>query len=190
MYGLINHAVQGLISSRFGVEVWHEIRERAGVPDEPFVKMENYDDAVTFNLVAAATDRLKLSADDVLRAFGRYWTIYSAEAGYGELLKSAGSSFPEFVRNLDSLHTRVKLSFPYLQPPSFAVTEESANRLVVHYHSGRHGLTAFVVGLLEGLGERFGLSVEIQHTLVQDTPAHGIFTVTWGEMNKGGGEPR
>ena len=44
MYGLINKAVEGLVRSRFGDAVWDRVRSRAGLPDEPFLSMEQYDD--------------------------------------------------------------------------------------------------------------------------------------------------
>lgn len=179
MYGLINKAVHGLICERFGTEAWERIRSRAGLPNEPFVAMETYDDAVTFRIVAAATEELSIRSEDIMREFGRFWTLYTAEAGYGELMKSAGKTFPEFVRNLDSLHTRVQLSFPYLQPPSFSVVEETPHSMVVHYYSSRPGLAPLVVGLFEGLGERFSLKLDIEHRAVSASPAHGVFAITW-----------
>lgn len=183
MYGLIQKAVQGLIVERYGPAAWERVRTKAGLPDEPFVAMERYDDGVTFDIVAAATVELGIPADEILREFGKFWTLYTAEAGYGELMKSAGSTFPEFVRNLDNLHTRVQLAFPHLQPPSFAVFDETSDSLVVHYYSIRHGLAPLVRGLLEGLGARFSLELEIEHRRTNDESSpHDIFSVRWRHL--------
>ena len=114
MYGLINKAVEGLVRSKFGDATWDKIRTRAGLPDEPFISMEQYDDKTTYDLVGAASAVLGAPGEAILEEFGYYWTKYTAEAGYGELMKSAGKTLPEFLRNLDQMHTRVKLSFPHL----------------------------------------------------------------------------
>lgn len=179
MYGLINKAVEGLVRSRFGEDAWARIRTRAGLPDEPFVSMEQYPDKSTYDLVAAASAELGAPAEAILEEFGRYWTVYTAEAGYGELIRSAGSTLPEFLRNLDQLHTRVQLSFPHLSPPSFAVQRERADGLDLEYYSGRPGLAPLVVGLLRGLGERFDLDLEIRSERVEAGRAHDVFHIRW-----------
>ena len=179
MYGLINKAVEGLVRSRFGEDAWARIRTRAGLPDEPFVSMEQYPDKSTYDLVAAASAELGAPAEAILEEFGRYWTVYTAEAGYGELMRSAGSTLPEFLRNLDQLHTRVQLSFPHLSPPSFAVQRERADGLDLEYCSGRPGLAPLVVGLLRGLGERFDLDLEIRSERVEAGRAHDVFHIRW-----------
>ncbi|MEY3142352.1 MAG: hypothetical protein RLY21_845 [Planctomycetota bacterium] len=181
MYGLINKAVEGLVRSKFGDSTWDRIRTRAGLPDEPFLSMEQYDDRTTYDLVAAASAELGAPAEAILEEFGLYWIRYTAEAGYGELMKSAGRTLPEFLRNLDQMHTRVKLAFPQLRPPSFAVNDETATSLTLHYYSERPGLAPLVVGLLKGLGERFKLTLAIEHRRIEDATPHDAFIVRWTE---------
>jgi len=155
MYGLINKAVRGLVTQVAGEEAWARIRQEAGVEDDDFISLEGYDDQVTYRLVDAASKELNMPAEDVLIAFGKYWVEYTAVEGYGELLNTAGSTFPEFLENLDQLHSRVKLTFPNLIPPRFSVTDKTDDSLVLHYYSEREGLAPLVVGLLQGLGSRF-----------------------------------
>jgi hypothetical protein len=181
MYGLINKAVEGLVRSKFGDATWDRIRARAGLPDEPFLSMAQYEDQTTYDLVAAASVELGAPAEAILEEFGLYWIRYTAEAGYGELLKTVGRTLPEFLRNLDQMHTRVKLSFPQLRPPSFAVSDETATSLTLHYYSERAGLAPLVVGLLKGLGERFRLQLSVEHRRVEDSTPHDAFTVRWTE---------
>ena len=90
MYGLINRAVKGLVTEQFGIDAWNRIRSRAGVQEEDFISMESYDDSVTYDLVAAASEELGLSAETILEEFGSFWVEYTAVEGYGELLDSAG----------------------------------------------------------------------------------------------------
>lgn len=163
MYGLINKAVHGLVVEQFGEEAWERIRLRAGIADEEFVSMENYDDKVTYDLVGAASEELGLAPEVILEGFGGYWVKYTGVEGYGHLLDSAGSSLPEFLGNLDQMHARVKLAFPDLKPPRFQVVDSDEKGLVLHYYSHRPGLAPLVTGLVKGLAERFGDRVEVEH---------------------------
>src|SRR5262245_58539495 len=183
MYGLVNTALQQLVTSRFGDEAWETIVRNAGVDVDVFVSMEAYPDGVTDALVGAATEVLGLSADEVLEAFGEHWVSYTAREGYGELLKLAGDSLPAFLQNLDNLHTRVGLMFPHLKPPSFWCTDIGKESLRLHYRPGvdsREGLGPFVVGLVKGLGRRFKTEVAITQTAHRRQGAdHDEFVVTF-----------
>ena len=161
MYGLVNRAVEDLVTHKFGPQTWEQVKSRAGVDVELFVAMSPYPDAVTYALVGAASEVLGIPAGEILEAFGEYWMLYSAREGYGELLDLMGHDVPSFLEQLDDVHERLKLSFPELVPPSLTVSDVSDASLVVHYRSDREGLAPFVVGLLRGVGARFGRPVEV-----------------------------
>ena len=135
MYGLVNKAIEELVCSRFGEEHFESIKEKAGVDVDAFMCMEQYPDEITYRLVGAASDVLGIPPEDILKSFGEYWVLYTAHAGYGDLLKMAGRTLPEVLESLDNLHTRVSLAFPHLQPPSFWCTEMTSNSLTLHYRS-------------------------------------------------------
>lgn len=178
MYGLVNKAVQGLICDRFGEETWNRILEESGVDIADFVAMQAYDDQITLDLVATASRVLDAPADGLLEAFGEYWTIYTAEEGYGSLLDSTGNTLTEFLANLDNLHTRVSLAMPDLRPPSFEYEEVSESLARLHYRSEREGLSPMVIGLLKGLSVRFKTPIDIK--LVEDRSKgseHDVFEV-------------
>ena len=121
-----------------------------------------------------------MPAEDVLIAFGKYWVEYTAVEGYGELMNTAGSTFPEFLVNLDQLHSRVKLTFPNLIPPRFSVTDQTEGSLVLHYYSEREGLAPLVVGLLQGLGTRFNQDVTAEQMEAgEGEHGHISFRVTY-----------
>lgn len=161
MYGLVNRALEELIRKTHGDAAWEKIKERAGVDIEVFVRMDAYPDDITYKLVGAACELLDQSPDSLLRAFGEYWTLYTGAEGYGALLDAAGSTLQETLANLDDLHVRVGLMYPELKPPSFRCTDVTADGLVLHYYSSRAGLAPMVIGLVEGLGKRFGHVLEI-----------------------------
>lgn len=161
MYGLVNQAVAELITERFGAEAWRRVRARAGVQEESFVSMGAYPDAVTYQLVGAASEELGIPANQLLEAFGEYWTLYTGAKGYGDLLRRGGRTFREFMLNLHDLHTHVLVAFPNLRPPSFWCTDVGDERLRLHYESDRPGLAPMVIGLVRGLGIMYDTDVTV-----------------------------
>lgn len=171
MYGLVNRGMEELICTRFGEKTWEAIKTEAGVDEDVFISMDPYPDEVTYQLVTAASRVLELSAETLLMTFGEYWTLYTAKEGYGELLKMSGSTLPEFLQNLDTMHARVGLLYPELRPPSFRCTEISDDGMLLHYHSERVGMAPLVLGLLRGLSKMFDTELTVTH--VQRCPEQG-----------------
>lgn len=180
MYGLVNQAIEDLVRANHGDSTWEAIKRKVGLDLEAFVAMESYPDEVTYGLVAAASEVLGTPADRLLEAFGTHWTLFTAQRGYGDLLKRCGSSFREFMTNLHELHTRVALTFPHLTPPSFWCTDVTDHSLRLHYQSKRAGLAPMVVGLVRGLGTMFDTRVEIVPARTREQGAdHDEFLVTF-----------
>jgi hypothetical protein len=78
------------------------------------------------------------------------------------------------------MHVRVALMMPNLQPPSFKVLERGDRRLTLAYVSRRQGLAPMVIGLVKGLGRKYGLEPEV--TLQKAREPGGdtdVFEVRW-----------
>lgn len=180
MYGLVNKAIEGLVCSRFGEAAWARIQRRARLDVEGFISLDAYPDRITYDLVAAASAELNTPAEQLLEAFGEHWVEYTGREGYGGILDAAGATLPEFLLNLNNLHSRVRLMAPELRPPSFHCTDVTDGSLVLHYRSEREGLAPMVVGLLRGLGNRFRTPVTVAQTRARgrDGADHDEFLVT------------
>ena len=163
MYGLVNKAIEGLVRSNHGDDTWNQIVETAGLELSGFVSLESYDDAITYQLVEAASKVLGASAEAILEGFGEYWIIYTAEEGYGQLLERSGDTIEEFLENLDQLHTRVGLTMPHLRPPTIHSDVQADGSVRLEYYSEREGLAPMVVGLMRGLARRYGKTAEVEH---------------------------
>ena len=165
MYGLVNRAIADLLIQQYGEDAWSAIKDRAGVDIDVFIRMEAYPDEISYRLIEAASEHLQVPQQQLLEAFGRYWTRYTGDEGYGELMEAAGEDLWEFLHNLDELHSRVGLIYPNLTPPSFSCSDQQPGSLVLHYYSKRQGLAPMVVGLVEGLALRFQEKVTIERQL-------------------------
>jgi hypothetical protein len=106
---------------------------------------------------------LGLEPSAILFSFGEFWVSDIAALSYAELMTKTGSGFVDFVKNLDHLHERIRVTFPDYRPPSFRVKELDDQTIQVDYYSHREGLLGFVEGLFKGLADHHGEIVNIEH---------------------------
>jgi len=178
MYGLVNQAIQGLVVDNFGEDNWKAIKQKAGVTEDAFLSNEIYDDSITFNLAVSASEVLNIPLADVLKTFGKYWIIKVGNEKYGPLMKSGGDNFIDFIVNLPNFHSRVMLIYSDIKPPEFIVEKITDSQLKLHYYSTRQGLTDFMFGLIQGLGELYQTPIDIK--LIADRrngDEHDIFEI-------------
>ncbi|MFT5465044.1 MAG: hypothetical protein ACI8UO_000130 [Verrucomicrobiales bacterium] len=180
MYGLVNRAVRDLIIKESGEDAWSRIRDHAGIVQDNFNAMDAYPDSITYDLVGSASELLKVPAEDILKQFGRHWILYTAAEGYGEMMDTWGDSVAEFLENLNALHARLRTAMPHLNPPSFEVVAPGPGSLTLRYWSNRASLAPMVIGILEGLGERFDTPVTAEIASLKSAGQdYDEFAVRW-----------
>jgi len=169
MYGMVNKAVRGFVLKNFDEATWIRIHTTAGV-DNDFIAMQSYDDDVTYQLVGAANKELGIAVPEILHGFGEFWVSDVATASYADLMRKTGVGFIDFVKNLDHLHERIKVTFPDYRPPSFRVKQLDAKQIQVDYYSHREGLLPFVEGLFHGLAKHYGETITIEQVADDSHP--------------------
>lgn len=174
MYGLVNKAIQGLVTQKKGSEAWDRVIEQTGTTTT-FISMETYPDSVSFTLVGAAAEELGTDAATFLRELGHYWVAYTGAEGYGDMFHLWGNDLRSFLENLDLMHERVKSTMPQLEPPSFSVKDEPDGRIRFSYHSHRDGMAPMVEGLLAGLAIKFSSPMSIEHVVHRADAGHDEF---------------
>lgn len=162
MYGLVNRAIEQLVTSIKGEAGWQRVCAMADTHADGFVSMQPYDDALTYKLVNAVTVETGLTAEQVLEAFGEYWILYTAEEGYGQLLDAAGDNLRDVLGNLNDLHGRVETVFPHMHLPVFSVEDREDGSFDVIYNSHREGLAPMVAGLIRGLAKRAQQTISLE----------------------------
>jgi len=180
MYGIVNQAIQGLVVDSFGQQKWEEILKDSNVDIVSFSNKGIYPDKITYDLANSASRILKVSLDDVLFSFGKYWVLNVANLKYNSLLKTGGNHAFEFMKNLPNFHSRVMLYYPDIEPPEFQVEEVDSKTLILHYYSARIGLSSFVKGIVIGLGDFFGNKIVCELiVLKEDRHTSSSFEVKW-----------
>lgn len=180
MYGIVNKAIEELVTINFGRDKWEAIKKSSGVNYDFFISNEPYDDAVTFKLAQAVSEEMNMPLDEVLQAFGQWWVVKTTQEKYGDLMESGGNNLRDFLINLPLFHNRVMVLYPKLTPPEFRISDLTQNSLHLHYISKREGLAAFVLGLIQGLGIIFKTPLSVG--LIQSREAgeaHEIYKISW-----------
>ncbi|MFV0604794.1 MAG: heme NO-binding domain-containing protein [Niabella sp.] len=180
MYGIVNKAIEELITEKFGREKWFTIKENSEIEVDYFLSNEAYNDDITFTLIKVAATTLNIPEKQILNDFGEWWILRTGKEKYGALLEAGGTTLKDFLINLPQFHNRIVLMYPKLTPPEFKVSDVSDNSLQIHYISQREGLHEFVRGLLYGLIKLYQTNAVIE--LIQSKKngyAHDIFKVTW-----------
>eukprot|EP00957_Ditylum_brightwellii_P017920 1350040-Ditylum_brightwellii.AAC.1 len=140
MFGWINDCTEQLVITKFGIEKWHEIKEKAGcsVKDHGFVRHQYYPDSSTVNLVVAASDVLGIPVSGVLEAFGQFFMEFVRKNGYENLLRCQGSTLRLWLSNLNALHDHLQSSLPagFVAPDCDSVQ----GSILLHYFSKRGSL--------------------------------------------------
>ncbi|MDI1313275.1 heme NO-binding domain-containing protein [Prosthecobacter sp.] len=182
MYGLVNKALQDLLVANHGEDTWQRVKSKVGVEDELFISTEPDLDETICMFVAAAAEVLNRPGGEILNLFNCWWILNTARHGYSQLLKAGGHSLGEVLQNQPNFHTRIKMMFPALHPFKFEWTDVESAELRLHYRSHRRRLSAFVIGLMEDLGEMFAVVVRIMHEQQVDQGAdNDVFHIAWSE---------
>ena len=180
MYGIVNKAIEDLVTENFGADKWEAIRKRSGVNVDFFLSNEPYDDIITYQLAEAVSAEMNIPLGDVFFVFGEYWVLKTGKEKYGGLMEAGGANLREFLVNLPSFHNRIMLIYPKLTPPEFKTSHIEESSIHIHYHSKRAGLKEFVKGLLSGLGKMYQTDVVIELLQSREQGAdHEIFKVSW-----------
>jgi hypothetical protein len=176
MYGLVNQGLKDMVCHQAGIDAWREVCAHAGMATDDFDLLQPYDDASTARLVSSISEILNISESDVLIRFGSYWVTFTAQQGYGPIMDLFGKDFRSCLRNLNRMHAHMGAVMPKLCPPRFEVYEEGAASVHVHYFSSRQGLSPMVLGLLQGLADKFGerVSINMLNMLPSASATEGI----------------
>jgi hypothetical protein len=178
MLGMVNYALQEMVTERLGAEAWESIRVEAEVADRVFVIMKQYPDEVTYRLAGIVAQRMGVGVPDALHAFGHYWMAFAERQPWGKVMHSMASNVRELIPALNEMHSRIALSFPGVTMPQFRCDDAEGGSLLVHYFSPRPGLAPFVQGVLEGIGAMYGETIEVDQVEYKDRGAsHDVFRI-------------
>lgn len=161
--GIVFNLFENFVSETWDEDTWDEILDGVElVTQEPFVGPGNYPDEDLVALAVATCERVKVDVPAGLRAFGKYAFPHLA-AVHPEFV-DAHDNAKSFLASAESvIHVEVRKLMPDAEPARILCEDTGPGRQTLRYVSGRK-LCAFVEGLLDGIGERFGETIAFQKT--------------------------
>ncbi|KAG5889162.1 hypothetical protein JTB14_038186 [Gonioctena quinquepunctata] len=181
MYGFVNYALELLVTKTFGDETWEIIKKNADVQMEgQFLVRQIYEDELTYNLISAAVEVLKIPANTILELFGKTFFEFCQDSGYDKILQVLGATPRDFLTNLDALHDHLGTLYPGMKAPSFRCTERPEDgALVLHYYSDRPGLEHIVIGIVKTVASKLhNTEVEVEVLKSKEECDHVQFLIT------------
>eukprot|EP01088_Endostelium_zonatum_P006886 TRINITY_DN19027_c0_g1_i1.p1 TRINITY_DN19027_c0_g1~~TRINITY_DN19027_c0_g1_i1.p1 ORF type:complete len:906 (+),score=132.32 TRINITY_DN19027_c0_g1_i1:56-2773(+) len=168
MYGLVLSAVRDLIIKTYSLKKWKKICALGKTPEE-FQLGQTYDDKMLYDIVVNASKVLSLELNEVIESAGYWFVVFIIETKYGAMLSVLGSTLPEILTNINSLHSHLlKVEyFPDIKSPTFRTSHIESNSCRLAYTPSlktRVGLVPLVIGIIKGLSE---LVVKVSNLEVQ-----------------------
>lgn len=162
MQGAVFTAFSDMIIEKMGMEMLDDLidltnPESGGV----YTAGGNYADSELFKMVGVLSEKTKVPAEDLVRAFGQYLFKKLYESCPTDI--STITDLKTFLLAIDSvIHKEVKRLYPQSYLPSFAYEVQDDGSLVIFYNSDRK-LCELAEGLIVGASEHFNHPIELAH---------------------------
>jgi hypothetical protein len=161
MKGIIFNLFEEFLVANLGSEAYEDLLDATPLQTrDPFVGPGSYPDADLLALAAAAAERSGIPVETGIRDFGRF-CIPALERRFPAFFDVPDAK--TFLQSLERVHhVEVRKLYDDAIFPRFRCEDPGPDRLVMRYESSRR-LCALAEGLIEGVAERFGVRVAIDH---------------------------
>jgi len=159
MHGLINKSIQAFLCDHYGVLLWRQVAERAGIAPDGFESMLHYDDSMTEDLLNAAQQALDEPRAALLEDIGAYLAMREP---LRRLLRFGGSDYWDFLYSLDDLQGRAQMTLPDLELPELNLMAGTEGRFLLRVSGGFPGWGAVLAGVLRAMADDYGALVLIE----------------------------
>ncbi|XP_045449367.1 soluble guanylate cyclase 89Db-like [Melitaea cinxia] len=106
--------------------------------------------------------------DKVMHFFGRCFVKFFSNYGYDTMIRATGRYFCTFLQSVDSIHQRMRFTFPRMRSPSMQLTRAHRHGAELVYSSGRTGYTQYLMGQLYEIAEDI-FSLKLKVTIVKES---------------------
>ncbi|XP_059058652.1 soluble guanylate cyclase 89Db-like [Achroia grisella] len=100
--------------------------------------------------------------EKVMHFFGRCFVKFFSNYGYDTMIRATGRYFCTFLQSVDSIHQRMRFTFPRMRSPNMQLTRAHRHGAELVYSSGRTGFTHYLMGQLYEIAEDiFALKLKV-----------------------------
>ena len=175
--GIVFNLLREVVVRNYSEDVWDDLIDDAGVGGA-YTSLGSYPDAEMEALVGAASKRLGLPRNAVLRWFGQQAMPLLFEH-YPAFFEGHDTARSVILSVNDIIHVEVRKLYVGAECPHFQFREDDDGSLAMGYVSTRK-LCALAQGFVEGAATHYGEPVDFEHTTCVDHgDAHCRFRVRW-----------
>jgi hypothetical protein len=165
MKGVVFNLLEAFVVQTFGDEAWEAVLEKSGHAGSVWVGPGTYPDEHLMAVAGVAAQHAGLPLKTAVRAFGKF-----SFGGLGRRHPDIVARFADPVSMLEGIesviHVEVRKLMPEAVTPRILAERRPDGRLAVSYES-RRGLCALLEGLLEGMGDHYGVNVTLEKSACQ-----------------------
>ena len=157
MKGVLMNVVEEAVSQEWGEDMWDDLLADAEV-EGAYTALGNYSDDELMDLAEAASGRLSVPVEDVVRVLGRL--SFAPLSNRYPAFAAAAGSLREFLPMVnDMIHPEVLKLYPGASVPRFALRDDGeANQ---HDYESVRDMCVLAEGLVLGAADQFGESVTV-----------------------------
>ncbi len=161
MKGVLMNVVEEAVSREWGEDMWDDLLSDADL-EGAYTALGNYSDEELVELAEAASARLSVPVEDVVRILGRL-SFAPLSNRYPAFAEAVGS-LREFLPTVnDMIHPEVLKLYPGASVPRFALRDDGEH-MELDYESVRD-MCVLAEGLVLGAADQFGESVTVYQSL-------------------------
>jgi len=162
MHGLINRSFESFLKVTYGASLWAGIAEELDAGFEQFEPVLHYDDALSYQMLESASNRLAKPPETLLEDFGTFLVAAPAAERVRRLLRFGGVDYEDFLASLEDLRGRARLAVPDLDLPQLELEDRGGGLYRLVCRSPHKGFGHVYLGMLRALADDYGALVLIE----------------------------
>jgi len=163
VHGLINWSIEKFVCETYSPAEWENIAASARLGFVGFEALMTYDDQLTFDVLAAASARLKKPQEAILVDLGTFLCSHPKLEAVRRLLRFGGDTFADFLFSLDDLADRVHLALPGLEMPDIELHLNAPGNVTMRCTGAHSGFGHVMVGILQAMADDYGTLALFEH---------------------------
>ena len=153
MKGIVFNLLEEVVTNEIGADTWDTLLDDAGL-EGAYTSLGSYGDDEVLALVAAASQRLDMPPQAVLRWFGQRAIRILADR-YPQFFARHESTIPFILTLNEIIHPEVRKLYPGADVPDFRFESLNDDGLVMEYVSARR-MCGLALGMIEGAARHYG----------------------------------
>ena len=177
MKGIIFNVAEATVSQEFGENTWDDLLDDAGL-EGSYTALGDYPVEQLMAIVTAASEKLSLPPEDVVRFIGRRgFAILIAK--YPDMAVGHQSARSFVLALNEVIHPEVRKLYPGSDVPTFEYRASDEAVLEIEYVSNRQ-LCYFAEGLIMGCADHFDEIIELSQPVCQHHGARScVLRLQW-----------